>query len=292
MAKKIKITLICLAGIGALTLLAFFLLGTFFDHQISNWFTPGMKHNFFGLFFEMFGMGVYTLPALAIVIVFFNWLIFTKKQKISKSILIPVYVFIVLVFLVLDSISIFKGGDNFTWMVWTINLEIYLILYGCLFFYFYHPYQIKKFKQNYYRLQSLIAMVIYILLAYLTVVILKIIFVRPRMEAIIEGSQNYRPWWKIIWKPYQFKNNSFPSGHTAIALSLLSFLFLGKKDNWLYLILAILFWAVIVVIGVSRIVYLKHFLTDVVAAMMVGSAWFYFGNWINQQKWMQKWEVK
>ncbi len=60
-------------------------------------------------------------------------------------------------------------------------------------------------------------------------------------------------------------NNSFPSGHTAAAFSIFSYLVYSIKNNWKMILLLFP-----VLAGLSRIYLAQHFLIDVVAGSVLG----------------------
>ncbi|MBS1946493.1 MAG: phosphatase PAP2 family protein [Bacteroidetes bacterium] len=126
------------------------------------------------------------------------------------------------------------------------------------------------------------------LLAGLMVQVLKNIFPMPRPKTML-GNTSY---------PYFFDgfthvgNASFPSGHTTTAFAmatLLSVFSNNKKTSLLYLFAALL-------VAYSRIYLGQHFLQDVLAGSIIGSAcalivYFVFDNnpgWIEKLKFIKK----
>ena len=73
--------------------------------------------------------------------------------------------------------------------------------------------------------------------------------------------------------------SSFPSGHTAAAVALygcLAVIVLRElRPRWLAVALAIIFWSIPVVVGISRVYRGMHFPSDVIFGALGGAAWLY-----------------
>ncbi|ATZ16207.1 PAP2 superfamily protein [Entomoplasma freundtii] len=275
---------------GGFVLLVLFILGTLYDREIANWFLPHHENNFFGLYFEILGYGIYTIPLTIILAICRNFWKLKNNKMLTGERELGLWTLIFLLFGFLDSLGLFKNHQPFAWITWVIVLFTYAWFYAFILWYYHQPNQLLAARHGHYHWQTFLAMVIYIIGTYLTVFIFKVIFVRPRILAVVAGDAVYQPWWSVSWNPYRFKNNSFPSGHVAITLSLLSVLYLLKPRKKPHFWMALGIWTIVIIMACSRIVYNKHYLTDTLMAMIIAVAWFYFGKWINHQKWLNKWD--
>ena len=99
--------------------------------------------------------------------------------------------------------------------------------------------------------------------ALLTNVILKTAVARPRPYL---QNQVYKGFHQLVGARVE-SDLSFPSGHTTVAMTSMTALFLlcNKKWSWLGFLFAIL-------MGLSRIYLIVHYSTDVIAALIVGAA--------------------
>ncbi len=81
--------------------------------------------------------------------------------------------------------------------------------------------------------------------------------------------------------PFVLDGNSFPSGHAANGVLLLAGAYLAWRDasprtKWLELIVGTLVAAAIVVIAWQRLYLGRHWMTDVIGGLLLGSAWIFF----------------
>lgn len=84
-----------------------------------------------------------------------------------------------------------------------------------------------------------------------------------RARPYIESSE-YNEWWQFVWGKTE-SDLSFPSGHMTctMAFSTAIFLTCDKKISWLAFVFAIL-------MGLSRVYLIVHYLTDVICGGIVG----------------------
>jgi membrane-associated phospholipid phosphatase len=109
----------------------------------------------------------------------------------------------------------------------------------------------------------------------------------PRPAAFFEGKQQLN----FVQGVEIWRDNSFPSGHTAAAFALFFMLsIITPNKKW-----SVLFFALALLVGISRIYLLEHFLTDVYFGSVLGvgiTAAFYliFGesNFYRNLKWKDK----
>lgn len=276
--------------LGGIALLTFFILGTFFDQQISQWFLPHHEDNFFGLYFSLFGYGIYTFPLIIILAICRNFWLLKSRKTFTTEREVGVWALILLLFIFLDSVGLFKRHTPFAIITWIIVICTYLWIYALVIWYFRQTHQVIKTRNGHYHLQTFLAIFIYIIGAYLTTFIFKVLFVRPRIMTIEAGEADYHAWWNVSWNPYRFKNNSFPSGHVTIALSLLSLIYLLKPRSQSHFWASLGIWVFAIIMACSRIVYNQHYLTDTIMSMIISICWFYFGKWIKDQQWLARWD--
>ncbi|ATZ18942.1 hypothetical protein ESOMN_v1c05600 [Williamsoniiplasma somnilux] len=277
MKRKLRLSI---AYFLLLILLVFFLVGTFFDYQISSVFVAGKDKNFFGAFFEVWGMATFTIPLMVIAAIFINWLIYTKVKKIllwQKNL----YYTIICILLLSILFITFNYDSANTMAYWSLGISFfsYVVIFILIAYYFEH--KKAKFINGEFKISSLLWMIIFIVALSISVEILKNIFSRVRMVQVINGS-TYEPWWHIN---YSSKGKSFPSGHTSSALCLLSILFIIDKNLKQYWITVAIIWLIIFMVAFSRIVFLKHFLTDVIMSSFLGFGYFFLFDNFKRKKW-------
>jgi 4-amino-4-deoxy-L-arabinose transferase-like glycosyltransferase len=129
-----------------------------------------------------------------------------------------------------------------------INLSFLIILTICIFILW------KNKKEHFLAQLALMASVIAV--SAIIVLFLKHYLERPRPLKVFDGNIN------IIYEKVYF--NSFPSGHTCIAFSLCTFMFIMVKKYW-YLYILFAFCS-----GFYRIYAGSHFPSDVLAGAFIG----------------------
>lgn len=88
-----------------------------------------------------------------------------------------------------------------------------------------------------------------------------------------------------------YSSNSFPSGHTATAFALFTLLAISTK-NKLY---GILYFILALIVGLSRVYLLQHFLLDILVGSIIGTvSSLILYSWLSNSKWYQekKWPWK
>lgn len=263
-------------------------MGSVLDQQIAEAFMPYNPGNFFGAWGDLWARATFTIPLWIIAILLLNQWRMRVDEPISQLTKNLILAFIAIGFLVIVSVPVFKGADGTRWLVWGLSLILYLLTYSFCYWYFNRPSQLQKIRTGQYRLQTLLTIVLYMAALYISVALLKLIFQRPRMLAGV----GYQEWWAVDWSDFSITGNSFPSGHTAMVMGLLPLLFLLRPRTRRYFIFGVVFWALIGIVGFSRMVYCRHYLTDVIATMIVGGAWWYVAKIVNRQNWLLPWEVK
>ena len=85
-----------------------------------------------------------------------------------------------------------------------------------------------------------------------------------RHRPYLSGVDEYYNWWKYVGG-LQYKEFSFPSGHTTATMAVMMCIFLtcNKKYSWLVFIFVAL-------MGLSRNYFMVHYPTDILGGIMVG----------------------
>lgn len=98
----------------------------------------------------------------------------------------------------------------------------------------------------------------------LTNLIFKPMFDRPRPYVYYADNPVFMRWYEFAGSHVE-SDKSFPSGHTTAAfeLGIAMFLVLNKKYSWVFPVFSVL-------VGLSRIYLMVHYVTDVIGGMCVG----------------------
>lgn len=271
-------------------ILILFILGTFFDKNISlaladlnkgEYFTK----NFFAIGIEIFGeLPIIILLSLSIAVVGYN---ISKKSKdlklvfIIATLLICFVVYVIGVYRCVEYLAeIYDFKLEIDDTVWdeVITLVISALLTGVNVI-FVRLCGDKVLTKLYY---FCLATCVVIAFGLVYTNLLKIIISRPRFRTLnIIGLENYSPWYKIYDNGgYNYHLSiinedgfrSFPSGHVSWTTSCLVFCFLpkflqlGKKTKIiLYVVPGV--WTGLV--ALSRIIAGAHYLTDVTFSIIV-----------------------
>lgn len=281
-------SLTLLVILGWFTLILLFVLGSLIDNKIAQAFQPFNPNNFFGAWGDVWASATFTIPLWIIAILILHQWRIQANNPLELWKLNLILVCIGLVFLVVIAAPMFKGASATRWLAWSFGLTIYLLTYGFCYWYFTKPNQIEKLKTGQYKLQTFLTIILYMIALYFSVGILKLIFQRPRMLS----PYPYQGWWAIDWSNFSITDNSFPSGHTATVMGLLPLLLLLKPKTRRYFIFGVTFWILIGLIALSRMVYCQHYLTDVIASMIIGGGYWYVAKIVNRQDWLSPWELK
>lgn len=96
--------------------------------------------------------------------------------------------------------------------------------------------------------------------ALFTNVILKNAVARPRPYL----SEEFKPFWQAVGEHTE-SEFSFPSGHTTVTMTSMTALFLSanKKWSWIGFVFSL-------IMGLTRVYLVVHYLTDVIAGLIVG----------------------
>lgn len=121
----------------------------------------------------------------------------------------------------------------------------------------------KTRKIGYIAIISLICGVI------ITNLLLKNIVARPR--PFMDESSPFYSWW-VDASSVSESGYSFPSGHATAAMSfgVTLFIYLKKEYSWIFLAFG-------VIMGVTRMYFMVHYFTDVIAGFVVGIACSFLG---------------
>ena len=99
----------------------------------------------------------------------------------------------------------------------------------------------------------------------LTNLVMKPLFARPRPYIYYADNPVFMSWYEFAGAHIE-SEKSFPSGHTTAAfeLGVGLFLVLNKKYSWVFPVFSVL-------IGLSRIYLMVHYVTDVIGGVFVGT---------------------
>ncbi len=96
--------------------------------------------------------------------------------------------------------------------------------------------------------------------ALFTNVILKNAVARPRPYL----NEEFKPFWQAVGAHYE-SEFSFPSGHTTVTMTSMTALFLSENKRWSWT-----GFIVATLMGLSRVYLVVHYLTDVIAGLIIG----------------------
>ncbi len=282
--KKLRLHIYIILGV----FLALFILGTFFDLQVSQ--AIYHKNNGFGLFLSVIG----TLPGYALFGFFGGGLIFFGLSK-EKSIVFRVFCWIFGV--IMPILGTYFAGKEFFGENGFYNKNLYflgfIIAAPFAFGAGYLGYRVTKSSGN----DKI--WILYVILMAATFVALvpgitlfKEIFHRPRYRMLSETPEvNFRYWYErctnykeliLLYDISKEEFKSFPSGHAACA-SLLIFLpsFLPIVNHKYNKIMLPAFYIGVVwtfLIGFARIFVGAHYLSDVSMGALITTIMFLIAN--------------
>ncbi|AVN59077.1 phosphatase PAP2 family protein [Mesoplasma florum] len=257
-----------------IVLFTIFMVGTFLDAQIAE--NIYKENSWFGYAFDKFGQLTFLIPVNFCIVGIFIYL--TRKKKdwalhlfMFKTVYYTLIYAGTIIYLFAPLMS--KEEKH----IHELSVDIFnSLVFVSLFiainvFYKLNP----TFVEQRSFLWKAGLVIVYIITISLTTELLKNIFSRPRpISSVINGTYEYREWWNITYAFGFGKNKSFPSGHTTSAITFLGIALLFKKDTLYYygiLAIAFLFAALV---GSSRMVLAKHFLTDITFACIMAVTWF------------------
>ena len=98
-----------------------------------------------------------------------------------------------------------------------------------------------------------------------TNLIMKPLFARPRPYVYYADNPLFMSWYEFAGAHIE-SDKSFPSGHTTAAfeIGVALFLVLNKKYSWIFPVFSVL-------VGLSRIYLMVHYVTDVLGGVLVGT---------------------
>ncbi|ALD66096.1 phosphatase PAP2 family protein [Spiroplasma cantharicola] len=253
--------------------LVFFILTSFYDLKLSSHIESNLNKTWFTAIFDAYGRVCLFLPIYLFFFIFllsfFNNLKFSKKQKIIWiAIFNCIYLIIEVTFLYFTKHFILQKNEfHISKFIFSIFFTFSLV--GFIIFiniYLRNLFNNENNDINIYFKKALKAS-IFIILLFISIQLLKIIFGRNRPEDVIVQKENFQWLFQINFS--KVRGSSFPSGHTAAAGAMLSFIyFLEGKKIWKKIII-IFIWVFIILTAISRILMSKHFLTDVSFSILI-----------------------
>ena len=99
----------------------------------------------------------------------------------------------------------------------------------------------------------------------ITNLVMKPLFARPRPYVYYADNPLFMSWYEFAGAHIE-SDKSFPSGHTTAAfeIGVALFLVLNKKYSWIFPVFSVL-------VGLSRIYLMVHYVTDVLGGVLVGT---------------------
>lgn len=273
--KKPYLYLFIFIGIVLFTV---FMVGTFLDAQIAK--NIYNNKSWFGYAFDKFGQLTFLIP-LNFCIVGVIILLETKYKEYS----VQVFIFKVTYFTVIYATTLFylfsplmrKNQDQH---IHELSVDLFnTIVFWLIFiltsiFYKLNP----NFTEQRNFIWKVGLVICYIIAIALTTEILKNIFSRPRpiTTNILNpnSSIDFKEWWNITYTYGFGKNKSFPSGHTTSAITILGLALLFKKGSLYYYGIILISFISAILVGTSRMVLGKHFLTDITFASIMAVSWY------------------
>jgi membrane-associated phospholipid phosphatase len=98
--------------------------------------------------------------------------------------------------------------------------------------------------------------------------LIKLFTLRFRPTLYFPGCMHYSLYLKPVLFNLEYLHQSFPSGHTALAMSLFSLLFLAPHSSKLRKIVSIVLFGFVLLMGLSRMILGDHFASDVVFSIL------------------------
>lgn len=141
-----------------------------------------------------------------------------------------------------------------------VALLIYLSLMAWMKVFEYMP---KKRVKAWFKLSILI-----FLFSFLGPNLIKLFTLRFRPTLYFPGCMHYSLYLKPVLFNLEYLHQSFPSGHTALAMSLFSLVFLAPHSSKLRKIMSSVILAFVLLMGLSRMVLGDHFASDVVFSIL------------------------
>ncbi len=254
-----------------------FIIGSIFDWQISS--VLAGKLNWYGRFFEVFGLWPLTIVRAA-VLIYFVYIIENEKKLITWILKTPFIYFAIKVIytgLLTTFIMIsyeFSGEYTInagTSVVASIVLAVVIFICGLLY--------IKRFERQELRSLSKRMIMIYICTIVVNheVEFIKTHVGRARYYTVVANNGDYTPWYHINGLTDNNDFMSFISGHTTSGYMavLLGFMFTAKNQ-----LLARKFYlsgfAFGLLVALSRIVLGQHYVTDTMGSIIIMSATIYY----------------
>lgn len=155
---------------------------------------------------------------------------------------------------------------SFAWVYYlSLTIDVNVIL-GTILLYFSLTLWMKAFKQMplkrakaWFKLSTLI-----FLFAFLGSNLMKLFILRFRPSLYFPGCMSYSLYIKPVLFNLEYLHQSFPSGHTALVMSLFSLVFLAPHSSKLRKVLSVVIFGFVLFMGLSRLVLGDHFSSDVV----------------------------
>ncbi|ATZ18162.1 phosphatase PAP2 family protein [Mesoplasma melaleucae] len=273
--KKSYLYLFISIGIALFTI---FMVGTFLDAQIAK--EIYQKESCFGYAFDKFGQLTFLIPVNFCIVGIIIWL-----ENKYKEYSVQTFIFKVVYFTVIYAATLFYlftplMRKNQNLHIHELSVDIFnTIVFWLIFIATSIFYKLNANFTDQKNFAWKVGLVIcYIIAIILTTELLKNIFSRPRPITTnilnSESEIDFREWWNITYTYGFGKNKSFPSGHTTSAITILGLALLFKKDSLYYYGIILISFIFAILVGTSRMILGKHFLTDITFATIIAVSWY------------------
>ena len=230
-------------------------LATFFDEHIAM--IVFDRDSLFANLFYVFG----ELPSL--ILGALAWLWMSQYLKRHKHMLWKWTCVFYLAFMISIFIQPLRYSNRFEYWVLVVPVILSLVTFRLFD-------KITDEQLNRYHLHFLI-IGLTILFSILLPQLLKLIWERPRPYLVISG-KDFQAWYIGLNLTFDNATKSFPSGHSAVAASLISLtVFKMEMKNRTYKLLKFMLFFFILMMMISRMIRGDHYLSDVVIGALLSA---------------------
>ncbi|ARU92107.1 hypothetical protein SCLARK_001639 [Spiroplasma clarkii] len=235
--------------------------------------------------FAIYGSYIVAVPIYVGLLALIK-LAFSKQTDLARGLKITIIIFYNLVFLgasvylTIDRVWFYKAVTDFlTELIAAITMYLVTIITIILTSLTLFTSKIIKQPLDEVRLlEKTLFCLTFVILSLATIGLCKIVFGRPRPLQVFNEGYDFKYTFQINFSTK--RGTSFPSGHTMGSISCFGLMFYLKKDTKkqkiYFLTLQIIIGVLATITGLSRLLYLRHFLSDVLFATLICSLYVIF----------------
>lgn len=273
-------------GLGFALLL---ILAIIFDNKISSYIfnnniNDQVHTSAFNEVFATYGGYIVSVPIyvglLSVLKVYFSKVYFSKGIQITLILMYDLIFLLTAVLLTFKKVWLTTAVDDFL-----VELVSSCFIYAATIFtivltnlILFTKKIIKHEFDNEWLLQNATYCLVFVMLSLISIALLKQVFGRPRPFRVFEEGYDFKYAFEINFS--KKRGVSFPSGHTTGSITFFGLMFFAKKDTKkkkiIYLTLQIVIGILATLTAISRILYLKHYLSDVLVATLMCSLYIIF----------------